>query len=123
MAQRPQAKQSYNFPSPILEAVEGVFCFPQFFKSKLVIPPVFNAAPNPFSPSIRAVHVSLRPAVIRTAAQQAVGTSVELHADVARGQLVGRVDARVAGAAEDGIVGLAVDLGSSHCPLVKPLHS
>ena len=72
--------------------------------------------PKPFSPSIRAVHVSLRPAVIRTAAQRAVGTSVELHTEVARGQPVGRVDARVAGAAEDGIVGLAVDLGMVPLP-------
>jgi hypothetical protein len=49
--------------------------------------------------------------MIRAAAQRPVGTPVELHADVARGQLVGRVDAGVAGPAQDGIVCLAVDLG------------
>ena len=73
--------------------------------------PLCPTLPFLFSPSIRAVHVGFRPAMIRAAAQRPVGTPVELHADVARGQLVGRVDAGVAGPAQDGIVCLAVDLG------------
>ena len=73
--------------------------------------PLCPTPPFLFPPSIRAVHVGFRPAMIRAAAQRPVGTPVELHADVARGQLVGRVDAGVAGPAQDGIVCLAVDLG------------